>query len=119
MRFDPFMTGFAPVPGNPVDNQIGNGWVAYGAYGHAIPQYTKSADGIVTIKGLIKDGSTTNGRLMVQLPAGYRPKNALTFSVPTSVGAGRVDIDANGFIISRVTDAAWTSFSGISYMAEQ
>ena len=106
-----------PVAGNPGNNQIGNGWVAYGG-AHATPQFTKSADGIVTVKGLIKDGSTTNGRLLVRLPAGYRPRNSLTFSVPMNSGAGRIDIDSNGYIISRSTDSTWTSLSGISFVAE-
>lgn len=109
---------FSVVAGNPADNQIGNGWVTYGG-GHAAPQFTKSTDGIVTIKGLIKDGSTVNGRLIARLPAGYRPKNSLTFSSVTSGGVGRLDIDANGYIISRSTNATWTSLSGVSYIAEQ
>lgn len=106
------------VAGNPGDNQMGNNWVAYGGI-YASPQYTKSADGIVTIKGLVKNGSTADLTFMAKLPPGYRPKKTLAFSTVSSVGEARIDVGESGYLIFRAGSSGWMSLSNISYMAEQ
>jgi type II secretory pathway pseudopilin PulG len=52
-----------------------NGWVYYG--GLSTPAYTKAPDGIVTVKGFIKSGTTTSGTVIANLPVGYRPKEII------------------------------------------
>ncbi len=106
------------VAGNPADNQLGNNWVAYGG-DLATPQYTKSADGIVTLKGMIKSGTTTELTYMAKLPPGYRPLKTLAFVTPSNDSVGRVDVGENGYLIFRSGSSAWISLSGISYVAEQ
>ena len=106
------------VGGNPGDNQMGNGWTAYGTF-YATPQYTKSPDGIVTIKGLIKGGTATNLTWMAKLPPGYRPKKTLAFSTVSGAGEARIDVGESGYLVFRSGDAGWMSLSNISYVAEQ
>ena len=69
-----------------------NGWVVYGAASNATPEYTKVVDGIVTLKGLIKSGSTSNGVTLFNLPVGYRPGGTLTFSSVCDDSPCRIDI---------------------------
>jgi len=106
------------VSGTPGEGQLGNNWVAYGA-GFPIPAYTKSSDGIVTIKGLVKNGSTSANVSIGRLPAGYRPNLDLSFSVVTNGGAGHVDVDRNGYIKFRGGTNTWLSLNNISFIAEK
>lgn len=108
---------FTTVPWMPADGQIGNGWKWHGGES-TTPQYTKSDDGIVTIKGLINGGSTANLTNIAKLPPGYRPEKTVTFSLPSAAGAARVDIGENGWIVVRVASSTWTSLDGISFMAD-
>jgi hypothetical protein len=117
-------TNFSAVAGTPGNDQLGNGWVLYSST-YATPGYTKSADGIVTVRGLIKDGSTSDNITIAKLPVGYRPSERLTFSVTTHSGmgyAGRVDVDTNGYLRYRNNGSGtntWISLSNISFVADQ
>lgn len=96
-----------------------NGWVTYsGAY--ASPQYTKTSDGMVTLKGLIRSGTVTSGTIIGTLPAGFRPsKTALIDTICAGLFC-RVDIDNAGNIIARAgVSATWTSLDGLTFLAEQ
>jgi phage minor structural protein len=73
-----------------------NGWVNYGS-GYEAAGYYKDALGFIHLKGLIKSG--TMGTAAFNLPSGYRPSYRKMFIVPTSGGAGRVDIDPSGDVI--------------------
>lgn len=106
------------VSGNPADNQLGNNWVAQGSP-FTTPQYTKSADGIVTLKGQIRNGTTTDLTFMAKLPPGYRPKKTLSFSTVGFTGVARVDVGESGYIVFRSGSGTWMSLSNISFMAEQ
>lgn len=107
------------VAGNPADNQLGNNWVTYGGT-QTVPQYTKAADGIVTLKGLIKNGTTTDLTYMAKLPPGYRPLKTLAFVAVTNGNAvARIDVGESGYLIFRAGSNTWLSLDGISYMAEQ
>lgn len=66
-----------------VDNGVGtmgvlktatleNGWVPLSGAMSPL-QFIKSLDGVVTLRGCIKDGTTTNGTLITTLPVGFRP----------------------------------------------
>lgn len=116
---------FTTTAGNPNDNQLGNGWVYYDNNGsvNATPQFTKGADGIVTLKGIIKNGTTTSGTYIGKLPAGYRPlvreMFALTSGSTSPHGLARIDVDSNGYIIARLVNSTWTSLDGIHFLAAQ
>ncbi|HRN90082.1 MAG TPA: prepilin-type N-terminal cleavage/methylation domain-containing protein [Candidatus Saccharibacteria bacterium] len=96
-----------------------NGWVIHGTPANTAPEYTKTSDGVVTLKGLIKNGSTSNGVVITNLPAGYRPADVLTFISACNDSACRIDIEPDGDVIGRGVSSAWTSLSGINFIAEQ
>jgi hypothetical protein len=97
-----------------------NSWVHYGSP-HSTPQYTKSADGMVLLKGLVRSG--TLGVTMATLPAGYCPKEQLLLAVAANGTWGRVDITSGAAgsgctITGSVVSASWTSFDAIHFLAE-
>lgn len=51
---------------------LANGWTSQGAP-YPVAGWSKSADGIVRLRGLIVAGTTTNGTTLTTLPAGARP----------------------------------------------
>lgn len=76
-----------------------NGWVNYGS-GWATLQYTKASDGVVTVRGLIKSGTTTGGTVIANLPAGYRPPGQELFATIANADIfARVDVTTSGNII--------------------
>lgn len=98
-----------------------NGWVWYGGASsiYSSPQYTKAADGLVTIKGLIGSGTTTLQTNMAILPAGYRPGYRLLLTTVSNGAWCRVDISAAGEIqVMQGCSNVWLSLDGISFYAE-
>ncbi len=95
-----------------------NSWIVYPG-GFTTPQYTKSADKVVTLKGLIYNGTTTAGTVIANLPAGYRPKERILTSCVANAAYCRIDVQPNGNIEVRVVSATWTSLDNISFIAEQ
>ena len=91
-------------------------WAYYGAP-YTMPQYTKSSDGVVTLKGLIRNG--TIGTTVATLPVGYRPNYRILFSTVSNSVYGRLDIDASGNIIAQGGNTAWYSLDGIMFYADQ
>jgi len=96
-----------------------NSWVVFNSSSNATPQYTKASDGVVTLKGLIKSGSTSNGVVLFTLPAGYRPAATLTFASMCNDLPCRIDVQADGDVLGRGVDSAWTTLSGLNFVAEQ
>lgn len=97
-----------------------NGWVSFDTGGHPTPQYTKSADKVVTLKGMIKNGTITPGTVIANLPAGYRPKQRLCFATAGHAAHARVDVMPNGdVIVLHVIASTWLSLDPISFIAEQ
>lgn len=95
-----------------------NGWIAYGS-GFATPQYTKGADNIVRLKGLIKSGTTTDGVVVTNLPAGFRPKDrTLLGSICNPNAYCRIDVLPNGNIELYLSNNGWTSLDSITFLAE-
>lgn len=101
-----------------------NTWSHY-ASPFTTPQYTKSADGIVMVKGLLKSGGTTTA-VIATLPQGFCPSKRLLLpasAYPTT--AGRVDIvpaasPAGGCTITPVISSnVWTSLDSIIFVAER
>lgn len=94
-----------------------NSWVYYGSP-YAVPAYTKTADGMVDLKGLIKTGAS--GTVIANLPVGYRPSANLIFQVETNANVnGRIDVRSNGDIYASLTDPGWAGLDNISFRAEQ
>jgi hypothetical protein len=96
-----------------------NGWIVHSPTTNATPEFTKASDGVVTLKGLIRSGTTTNGVVLFTLPAGYRPSATLIFSSVCDDSPCRIDIQADGDVLGRGVVAPWSSLSGINFVAEQ
>ncbi|MGH7218361.1 MAG: PulJ/GspJ family protein [Candidatus Microsaccharimonas sp.] len=98
---------------------LGNSWANYGSpYGSA--QYTKTSDGIVHLKGLIRNGTNTYDTTIATLPAGFRPKYRLLFTVvQNSDSFSRLDVLPNGQVRYMGSNNGYYSLSNISFPAEQ
>lgn len=93
-----------------------NGWLYYGSP-FTTPQYTKSADGLVSLKGLINTG--TVGATVATLPVGYRPTGRVLYGNVSYGLYSRVDIDSSGNIIAVAGNNGWFSLDNISFFAGQ
>lgn len=101
------------------DLTLQNGWVLYSST-YNTPQYTKSSDGLVTVKGLIKNGTTANGTVIAQLPVGYRPDKKLILSGNSNSHHVRLDVAPNGNItIEGTGDSPWLSLDQITFLSQQ
>lgn len=76
---------WAPWSGQPNALTLSNGWVNHAGWEPA--QAMKSADGLVSVSGLLDPGTIASGTLVATLPAGLRPQNNELFQVATS-GSG-------------------------------
>jgi hypothetical protein len=102
------------------DLTMANSWVWYSSgSSFSTPQYTKSADGLVSVKGLICNGTATSGTVMATLPVGYRPAATVLYAGYSMAAYSRVDIDSAGNIIFRTGSASWLSLDGITFYADQ
>ena len=106
-----------------------NSWVSFGAPFSDL-SYSYRSDGIVTLRGVIKGGTATNGTVVGTLPAsrapgtrlifvgaGIKTANALTDQVPV-----RIDVAANGDIIfnsNNLGSNKLVSVDGIMFYAGQ
>jgi hypothetical protein len=92
------------------------GWQSFGAT-YAPVDFWKDREGMVHLRGLIGSGTATNGTILFNLPAGYRPSGGrLMFAVLTNNGVGRVDISAAGdVVIESLPGNTWLNLNGISF----
>ncbi|WP_191556453.1 phage tail spike protein [Metabacillus idriensis] len=93
-----------------------NGWSNYNTTSHIGAGYTKSADGFVHLRGMIKGGAV--GTVFATLPAGCRPLNDEPVAVLTSGGVGRLDIKPNGYLQFMSGGTGWVSLSSVVFKAE-
>jgi len=94
-----------------------NSWQNYGT-GFPTLQYTKDTDNVVTVRGLVKSGSTTGGVTIAgPLPAGYRPSGQALMAVASNDVFGRVDVTTAGNIIVQLVSNAWVDLD-FSYIAD-
>ena len=99
-----------------------NGWVNYGDNENADAAFCRR-NGIVYLKGLVKDGITSSTTVIATLPLGCRPErnsHFTTWSVNYPIylrinAAGQLNI--GGAIAGGVVNSAWVSLDGISYPA--
>lgn len=88
-----------------------NNWVDYSPP-FSSAGYTKTAGGVILLKGLVRSGSGN----IATLPVGYRPAMSIMFENSTNSAGGRVDIRADGTINMSVGSNAWFSLDGIAFM---
>lgn len=97
-----------------------NGWKHYGAP-YAVPAYTKSADGMVLLKGLLNGGSSADATITT-LPAGYCPADRLLLATASSAVWSRLDIVRNGdgtcSLVPAAGSTTWITLDNIHYIAE-
>jgi competence protein ComGC len=97
-----------------------NGWQEDGGGFFTTAGYTKGSDNIVRLKGLIRNGTTTNGIVVATLPAGYRPsQRTLTAGACNPNVWCRMDVLTNGNVELYLSNSGWTSLDGITFLAEQ
>ena len=98
-----------------------NGWKHYGGI-YSTPQYTKSADGLVMLKGLVNGGSSASAQIGT-LPAGYCPAEQQLLAVASNAVWARLDIvrQADGSCTINPGAGAsttWVSLDSVHYIAE-
>src|SRR5690606_15376433 len=99
------------------DLNLQNNWEIYSTTSYSSPQFTKSSDGTVIVKGLIKNGSTSNDTIIAQLPEGFRPAGRLLFATSTNdYTNGRVDIDKDGYIRTYGVSNGYLALDGITFL---
>lgn len=72
-----------------------NSWVQFSA-AYQATQFSKSDDGWVTLRGLLKDGTVTAGTTIFTLPAGFRPGNVEIFPCVSNSAFAALDIQTTG-----------------------
>ncbi len=93
-----------------------NGWVTYDGTDNPPPLYRK-VNGIVFIKGLIKDGTTTVNTILANLPIGYRPAHNHHLPQWCSTGTWGMRVNGNNvvtpgdLVIVGANSATWSDIS--------
>lgn len=96
-----------------------NGWVSYdGGTQFSTPQYTKTNDNVVALKGLIKSGGGYD-TVIATLPAGFRPKNRILYTTANAGVHGRIDVLANGEVRFMGSTNTWYALDDVMFLAEQ
>jgi len=97
-----------------------NGWQFYGSQ-FTTPQYTKSSDNVVMLKGLINGGSSATAQITT-LPVGYCPAETLLLATPSNAVWSRLDIirNSNGTcaVVPAAGSTAWIALDNVHYIAE-
>lgn len=105
-------------PGNG-SGQLQNNWTNYGST-YPSASYTKAADGVVSLRGLIGGGSLTQSSVIANLPAGYRPAQKQIFDTVNNAGFARIDVWPTGeVVVNAVSSNTWLSLNDIKFVAEQ
>lgn len=94
-----------------------NSWIYYGSP-FSLVEYTKGSDNMVSLKGLIRAGTTTGDTIMATLPSGYRPAQRLLIPIVSSGALGRLDILPDGTIRFEIGNNGWLSLDNIIFMAD-
>jgi hypothetical protein len=94
-----------------------NSWADYGS-SFAPVGYKKYADGIVRLRGLVKNGSQTTNAFV--LPVGFRPGYYHEFSVACQGSTPcKVIIGTDGSVYMEVANSTWTGLDGIWFEVGQ
>ena len=113
------INGWKLVSGEPItfNPTMVNNWLNFDN-GFAQASYWKDSDNVVHIKGLIRNGDASSGKIIFTLPVGYRPAHREIFTVNIDGGSGRIDVLADGSVVVQIASSAYTSLSGISFLAK-
>lgn len=95
-----------------------NGWNQYP--GFTPPQYTKTSDGLVSLRGLIRPGTASYDDDVAILPAGFRPAKRILYTTVNTGGHSRLDIMPNGEVRYMSSGgSSWYSLDNVTFVAEQ
>jgi hypothetical protein len=95
-----------------------NGW-ATNAGDLAVPAaYYLDHHGMVHLQGLVT-GSGSTATTICQLPVGFRPMEDRVFISNDATSPGRVDVRANGDVVSFYARTSYRTLTGIKFHAEQ
>jgi len=89
-----------------------NGWINY-ENGYNPAGYFKDINGVVHIRGLVRDGSVDVP--IFSLPSGYRPQNSEGFVVWSSSSHIQITVMPNGDIVPSLGTAIWLVLDGITF----
>lgn len=95
-----------------------NSWANYGS-GFNPAGYFKDVNGVVHLRGLLKDGVVGTTSAMFTLPTGFRPATRCLFNIQSNSALGRCDILATGEVYAYAGNNAWFCLDGITFLAEQ
>lgn len=96
---------------------LSNSWVTH-SVSYPEASYYKDNAGIVHLRGLIKNGTTTGGTIIFTLPTGYRPSDDYHQAVASNNAAATLKIEANGSVkIAGGVSSTWLDLSGIHFRA--
>jgi hypothetical protein len=98
------------------DATLENSWANYGAP-YANAGFFKTTEGVIHLRGAIKDGTTTSGTNIFTLPTGYRPEYQMEIVCMNNGAFGRITIETDGNVKARAVSATLTNFDGISFKA--
>lgn len=96
-----------------------NSWVNYGG-SYQVAGFRKQGK-IVSLTGLVKDGSMTNGDAIFTLPVGYRPGAALhfmTLSNEASIYDGTIVVKTTGEVCFRSGLNGYFSLDNVTFIIE-
>ncbi|NCT11716.1 MAG: hypothetical protein GW767_03050 [Rhodobacterales bacterium] len=102
-----------------IDLTMVAGWISFGGAFRA-PAVTRSADGVVSLMGAIKDGTTTGETTITTLPAGFRPSHEILVLCGTlaSPYTAQLRIQTTGAVKIRAGgDATGMFLDGVSFVA--
>ncbi len=99
-----------------LSNALINNWVNYGNGFATIAMY-KDNEGVVHLRGLIKDGLNVPNTVITTLPVGYRPvAGHQIFEVINGVDTfGRIDVETDGDVVFRGITNTFISLDQIHF----
>ncbi len=101
---------------------LATNWVAFDAANYSPPSYRKASDGLVTVRGLIRNTATSGAvgaTTLATLPVGYRPAERQIYTCVSNGAWSRVDVLPNGSIEMRLGYGGYVSLDSITFLAEQ
>lgn len=120
-----YVTTALPVPSlvssaayTALSSLLVNSWVDYGA-GLEVSGFWIDAEGVVHLRGGIKNGTTADGTTLFTLPAGNRPAAAEVFPVVSNKLPCAISINSAGVVAIEGAGASTTylSLSGVTFKA--
>lgn len=99
---------------------MSSSWLDFNAAGgtYQILQYRRH-NGIVQVRGLIKNGTIAGGTVIATLPVGFRPLKQRVMSAIANFVSGSVEVKANGEIIAGTVSSNASLSLEFSFAAEQ